>query len=734
MLRYVILFLLLSFLTKLSGQNKVDGYVIEENGLPLEGVNVRFLPSNAGTHTDSAGYFCLQLQLPGKLKFTHVNFREVELRLFRDTTLWVVLPSLSHRLQEVKVGGQERGGVVYTSDRQIGRVPAMLGEKDVLKYIATMPGVATTDALDPGIYVRGGNSVENAFLVNDIEVANPAHLTGILSTFDPWILNRSVLYKSGFPSKYNDYLSAYINMFPEVGDRENYEGELAVGLLSSALKVRGPLKRRHTAFSLSLRTSYLQGVAKLYNKLNDSANMPSYAFYDITAAVESHFTERLSVSVFGLFTTDKLNLGRKSGQTDLLKWNTCSFNTRIRYQLPEGELNWRMGYYAGNTKADMSRGIVVGGKNTYNTFILALDYRKGLNEHWDWTGGVKYVHAGFSNGGLKQWNMGDVDFNLYKVYTALNYAPASGWKVEGGINYQFYAGDKNIGSWSPRLKISWKRMGWNLWADYATTVQYLSRFSMMNLKSPVDIWCPLNRKLKPAECRQYSLGIDKTWENGLYAYMALFWKDMLKVKDFGSVSLSDNTTFSDRQIEGTGKAKGIEWDVIYNHESIYCRVNYTLSDSWRRFTEINGGKKFYPPYDMRHNVLLAFSWQFLKKFKWNVMWCYTSGMRTTFPVGVAIAQNIHDDRQTPYFIPVYRERYNFKLPDNHRLDMSLDYSQERKKWNVLWSLGVYNLYNRQNASFVYFEPEAADKYYTRFVPHSRVLLPFIPYISVKINW
>lgn len=47
---------------------------------------------------------------------------------------------------------------------------------------------------------------------------------------------------------------------------------------------------------------------------------------------------------------------------------------------------------------------------------------------------------------------------------------------------------------------------------------------------------------------------------------------------------------------------------------------------------------------------------------------------------------------------------------------------------------MYNVYNQQNASFVEFKPEAQDKYYTRFVPYSKVLLPFIPYVNLKINW
>ena len=67
-------------------------------------------------------------------------------------------------------------------------IPAILGEQDILKYLATTPGIITTNALDPGIYVRGSNSCENGFLTHDMEIASPDHLTGILSTFDPFIL------------------------------------------------------------------------------------------------------------------------------------------------------------------------------------------------------------------------------------------------------------------------------------------------------------------------------------------------------------------------------------------------------------------------------------------------------------------------------------------------------------------------------------------------------------------
>lgn len=58
----------------------------------------------------------------------------------------------------------------------------------------------------------------------------------------------------------------------------------------------------------------------------------------------------------------------------------------------------------------------------------------------------------------------------------------------------------------------------------------------------------------------------------------------------------------------------------------------------------------------------------------------------------------------------------------------------KKRCQCVWSVGMYNVYNQQNASFVEFKSEAQDKYYTRFVPYSKVLLPFIPYVNLKINW
>lgn len=632
------------------------------------------------------------------------------------------------QLEEVSVAGKKYQQNSRISASQLERVPAILGEKDILKYLATMPGIASTNALDPGIYVRGGNSTENAFLVNDIEIANPDHLSGILSTFDPYVLNQSVIYKSGFPTKYNSSLSSYLNMSSYFSDLPQWQKEVSIGLLSSSLKARGPIGKKGTTLAASLRGSYLQHMAQLYNKVNKEATMPAYSFYDATASLQTRLYKNLTLDAFGLYSTDQLNL--KSGLSTL-KWHTLSGNARLRYSAKENLLSLKIGFRSkktGQGDGDLSD---IGG-HVNNAFSSELEYGRSLSGRLYLNTGIKYE---YSQLGLERKDhLQNNSFNLYSAYAGLKYS-LSRWEIDGGINYQFYGGKTNAHSWAPRLRINLSVLqDWNIWLDYAQTNQYLCMYPFYTIKSPVDTWFPLGSNSRPAQCRQYSLGTDKQIGSNLYVYLALFLKDMEDVKDFRDGMRSDFTDWEKSLIEGSGKAKGIEFDFIYNPERFYFRANYTLSESWRRFAGINNGQKFHPPYDIKHNILINCSWKVSHSWSLNALWTYMSGTYATFPVGVSIAQNINNSDGKAVFVPIYRERYNFKLPDNHRLDVNATYFRHCKRTELTFNMGVYNAYNQANASFVYFKPEIKDKYYTRFVPESRVLLPFIPYLSMTIAW
>ena len=726
-------------------QTTIVGRVIIHDGTPVTGVNVSCPEQATGTSSDSLGYFELECSIPCKLEFSHVNYKK-ETYFIKDnnTPFVVVLHNKFNNLKEVIVTGQTMPGRLYSSKQGIEMIPAILGEQDILKYLATTPGIITTNALDPGIYVRGNNSCENGFLTYDMEIASPDHLTGILSIFDPFILSNSTIHKSGYPAIYNSYLSSYINMRPDPGNKQKYEGELTLGLVSSAIKAKGPLLKDHTSFAASVRTSYLQTIARLYNKSVKSSNnqnyIPEYSFNDAALSLDSKLSNHWRISAFGLFTIDDLDMKLNENVNYKFNWNTFSGNIGTWYTPDNGDIfHFRIGMKSAYSKGNAEGTIPMGGGNRNYSAIARLMYTHIFSEHLQLNAGSKFEQARFETANKPDHEnnilirSSDKKFNIYEFYADLTYQLNEYFILYGGLNYQYYNGYSHLHTLSPRGKISFSVRGFTLWADYAQTAQYLSLYPYFTVKTPVDIWYPLDKGMKPAICHQYSIGAEQKMGSRLSLYAGLFYKNMFHVKDFSSGLSTKYTALTDNMINGKGYAKGLEFNIALNMPQLNVRFNYTLSESKRKFKEINQGKSFYPPYDVKHNVVVNSSYDITSRITFNALWTFSSGVYTTFPVGVAVAHNITGSTNNPILIPVYTNRYNYKLPDNHRLDLNLDYTIPYPHWSLKLSIGAYNLYNHSNPSFVYFQAEETEGNQIKFIPKSKVMLPFIPYISLRLK-
>jgi hypothetical protein len=64
----------------------------------------------------------------------------------------------------------------------------------------------------------------------------------------------------------------------------------------------------------------------------------------------------------------------------------------------------------------------------------------------------------------------------------------------------------------------------------------------------------------------------------------------------------------------------------------------------------------------------------------------------------------------------YSDRNKYRLPDYHRLDLSVSLDESlklRKKWKGSWTFSVLNVYGRKNAFSVFYKketPTAANNY------------------------
>ena len=175
----------------------VSGYVREGGSQEaLIGVNVYLPGTSTGTTTNTYGFYSLTLptQDSVRLAYSFVGYEAVlrTLSLRNDQQLNVTLKPgktltevtvTSSRVEE-KVSDSPQMSQIDIPVSQINKIPAFLGEKDVLKVLQLMPGVQKGSEGSTGIHVRGGGPDQNLIILDDAIVYNANHLFGFFSVFN----------------------------------------------------------------------------------------------------------------------------------------------------------------------------------------------------------------------------------------------------------------------------------------------------------------------------------------------------------------------------------------------------------------------------------------------------------------------------------------------------------------------------------------------------------------------
>ena len=127
--------------------------------------------------------------------------------------------------------------------KQILTLPAIAGERDVLKIVQLLPGVQSGHEGNTGFFVRGGNTDQNLVELDEATVYNPNHLFGIFSTFNTNALKNVTLIKGGFPAQYGGRLSSILDISMKEGNNKKFAVAGGIGLISSNNSLEGPIKK-----------------------------------------------------------------------------------------------------------------------------------------------------------------------------------------------------------------------------------------------------------------------------------------------------------------------------------------------------------------------------------------------------------------------------------------------------------------------------------------------------------
>src|SRR5690349_5941493 len=291
MMRLFILILFLAASPALAQNFTISGYVKDaENGEELIGVAVLVKETRNGTTTNAYGFYSITLPA-GKhvLQFSYVGYKAQDLEIDLDK-------NLSHNIS-LPVEAMEIGEVVITGDRidanvtdiqmsknkiniaQVRKLPAVMGEVDIIKAIQLQPGVVSAGEGTSSFFVRGGSADQNLILIDEAPIYDPSHLFGLFSVFNADVIKDSELYRGGIPSRFGGRLSSILEVRTKDGNNKNFGVTGGIGTLASRVMVEGPIVKDKASFIVSGRRSY----AELFTLFNDQNNQ--VFFYDINAKV-----------------------------------------------------------------------------------------------------------------------------------------------------------------------------------------------------------------------------------------------------------------------------------------------------------------------------------------------------------------------------------------------------------------------------------------------------------------
>jgi TonB-dependent Receptor Plug Domain/CarboxypepD_reg-like domain len=773
----------------------ISGYITDsESSEQLIAANILAIKTLQGTNSNTYGFYSLTLP-KGKvqIKFSYVGYGEqvLELDLTKDVKLDVKLKA-SVALQEVEIVATKAQRIEQRSQmsqidvpiQQIKKIPALLGEVDVLKALQLLPGVQGGTEGQSGLYVRGGGPDQNLIMLDGVPVYNVSHLLGFFSVFNADALKNVTLYKGGFPARYGGRLSSVIDIQMKEGNAQKFHGEGSIGLISSRLTLEGPIVKDRTAFLFSARRTYIDAIMKpiiAYQNAKSTTNNNTNIgvglyFYDINAKINHKINDNHRVYLSAYTGRDLFNLTTSPKQTTGQFSNTGKAGTNWGNLTAAARWNWQVSNKLfTNTTLTYSRyGFEVGNEQTQKrdtvTTTNSTNYTSGIKDY-----AVKfdidyvpnphhYIKMGI-NATDHTYNPGATQFQFDPgigpgINTVLGSAPIKAQEYSTYIedDLHFGAFKANIGLHASGFVVNGTfykslqpRVGLNyllnndvaIKASFCTMRQYINLLSNEGLGLPSDLWVPSTDRVKPQDSWQAAIGVARTVKEEYEVSIEGYYKQMKNVLSYstGQNFLGINRDWQDKVVQGNGEAYGMEFLVQKKKGRLSGWVGYTLSWNYRTFAELNGGNPFPYRYDRRHDLEIVASYELSPKWSFNATWVYSTG--TAFSLAnVKYARLLTDPRRnnrgpdggqpidpSALFVdeiaqPSEKNAYRYRA--YHRMDIGFERKKKHKRYESAWVFGAYNVYSRKNPFFLY---STYDETLKKDVYNQVSLFPIIPNIA-----
>lgn len=732
----------------------LSGYIRDIKTMePLIGVTLVNVKTDEYASSDVDGHYRIYLQAGEctlKLSGFGLEDQEVSVEIYEDGSLDLVMKEKTFSLNAAVVSADSQSSARNTTGmgkevvriESIKKMPAAMGEADVIKAVLTLPGVTSTGEASSGFNVRGGATDQNLVLFNQGIIYNTSHLFGLFSAFNSNVIKDVQLYKGSIPASYGGRISSVLDITGREGNSNKVTANLGIGLLTSHANIEGPIGES-TRFVLAARTTYSDWLLGLLPEQSGYSNGTA-GFFDLNASVTQQIGAKNTLTLSGYYSQDKFSFQR---------------DTSYYYRNANASLRWRSNF-SSKTSLQMSVG------------VDHYDYRYSEVEHpaaaFDMTFGVNdyFAKLGFTttfadnsslsygfNGLVYDINPGEripyadsyISAKKLDKESALEGAGYVSYSrnltrwmtADAGLRYSFFA-NLNDGSFyhAPEIRanlkfISGERATYKI--GFNTASQYIQMLSNTVSISPVDTWKLCDSAIRPQYGYQASAGAYYTLLGGKVETSAeLYYKRTRNTLDYKSgYSILLNDHIDEAVMPMYGRSYGAELMAKKPHGSLNGWVSYTYSRSElmnmhnEGVYNVNKGGWYPASYDKPHQFKLVANYKLTHRFSVNLNVDYSTGRPVTIPV----ARYYIDGS----FRLLYDSRNGYRIPDYFRTDLAFSiepshYLKQLRHCSV--TLGVYNLTGRKNPYSVYYKTQGTKV-------QGYMLTVFgcqIPYITLNVNF
>ncbi|WP_395044168.1 TonB-dependent receptor domain-containing protein [Flavobacterium sp.] len=724
-----------------------------KTGEGISNLYIKVRNTKKSTVTDNSGFYTIELESGvSTLEFESVIYKKSakKIVLYNDGKLNVNLIENINLLDEVTIDAKKNEkikstvtGVTVIDVEKIKNIPLILGERDIFRVAAALPGIKNVGEGASGYSVRGGKEDQNLILLDNGLIYNPSHFFGLFSAVNPFTTKKALVYKGSIPAEFGGRLSSVFDITTKNGNVKKITGEGGIGPVTSNLSLEIPIVKEKSSFLVGSRITYSDWILKSLDE--EQLKNSKASFYDVIAKYNHKINEKNSVE--GTFYTSKDAFSISSDSvykyTNRLltaKWNhTLNKKSKAEFIVTSSDYKFNIEYNANNsssfdfdyniqeTQLQLKLDYLLNEKHKFNYGIasklyainpgnlnpngssslitpITIDKERGIESALYISDNYKISDKLLVDIGLRYSRFSSLGASSQRIYQAG--VPINDATVIEVKEYKNNEVIKSYGGFEPRVSARYFLFdNFSVKASYDKTYQYIHLLSSNTTQSPTDTWKLSDLNVKPQAAQQFSIGLFKNLsKNDIELSIEGYYKkskNFLDYKVAAQILLNEN--IETELLQGDGKAYGVEFLIKKSAGKLNGWLGYTYSrtfiklDSEFNEEKVNNGNYFPANFDKPHDVSLVLNYKFTQRYSISSNFVYQTGRPITYPIGTYTYQGAE--------YTLYSDRNKFRIPDYYRFDIGFNVEGNhriKKLAHSFWNFSIYNVLGRNNPYSIFF--------------------------------